>query len=155
MRFRRTIRPRPDGTLEVRLGDAERALLLEVAAGLVADLDGAEDPSLRRLFPPAYADDAVRDAGFQMMMGDELRQRYLAAARTLADTARTENLDPSEAELWLRSINAARLVLGTRLDITDDAGPVRVARDDPRLGAWIAYEFLSRVLDDLVTAMSL
>lgn len=155
IRFRRHIRACSDGTLEVRLGAAERTLLDQVATDLIEQLEQPDDPHLQRLFPPGYADDAVRDAGYQVLMGDELRQRHLAAARDLAATARLDRLDPAQAESWLRSINAVRLVLGTRLGITTDDETHRVTRDDPDLGTWIAYDFLSVLLDDLIHAMSL
>ncbi|HET8931376.1 MAG TPA: DUF2017 family protein [Acidimicrobiales bacterium] len=155
IRFRRHIKACGDGTLEVRLGSAERALLVEVADELTHELDQPDDPSLQRLFPPGYSEDAVRDAGYQMMMGDELRQRHLAAVRGLAATTGAEHLDPAQAESWLRSINAVRLVLGTRLGVTDDHQTVRISRDDPNLRSWVAYDFLSLLLDDLIAAMSI
>jgi hypothetical protein len=151
---RRRLRACDDGTIEVRLSDRERDALRGLADELVAELDDPADPSLRRLFPPSYADDAVREAGYQMMMGDELRQRHLGAARLLGGTAEQERLDPEQATAWLQAINGVRLVLGTQLDITDDAAPVRIARDDPDLGRWAAYEFLSILLNELVEAMS-
>lgn len=154
-RFRRSIRPGGDGTLEVHLGAAERALLAEVARELGRELDEPDDPSLQRLFPPGYADDAVREAGYQMMMGDQLRRRHLDAALLLAASADADRLDAEQAEAWLRSINAVRLVLGTRLGITDDSAPVRVSRHDPDLRAWVAYDFLSVLLDDLIAAMAI
>ena len=155
IRFRRHITACGDGTLEIRLGTAERALLAQVADELGSELGQPDDPSLQRLFPPTYGEDAARDAGYQMMMGDELRLRHVEAARTLAETAEAERLEPSQAESWLRSVNAVRLVLGTRLGITDDAEPVRVRRGDPNIQTWVAYEFLSALLDELVSAMSL
>lgn len=155
IRFRRHIRSRGDGTLEIRLSDPERALLASVSDELVAELNEPDDPDLQRLFPPGYSEDPVRDAGYQVMMGDELRQRHLAAARTLIATSQAERLDPEQAEAWLRSINAVRLVLGTRLGITSDDQPLRVSRDDPNIGSWVAYDFLSVLLDELVDAMTL
>jgi hypothetical protein len=154
LRFRRHIRACGDGTLEVRLGAAERALLSEVADDLARNLDQPDDLSLQRLFPPGYSEDAVRDAGYQMMMGDELRQHHLDAVRSLAATTGADRLDPAQAESWLRSINAVRLVLGTRLGVTDDQQTVHLRRGDPNLRSWVAYDFLSTLLDDLVTAMS-
>lgn len=144
----------PNGTIALRLSDAERAVLATVGDELCRELDGPDDPDLQRLFPPAYAEDAVRDAGYQVLMGDELRQGHLAAARLLVDTAHAETLDAGEAASWLRAINAVRLVLGTRLGITEDDEPVRVEPDDPDLGSWVAYEFLSGLLDELITTLS-
>lgn len=153
-RFRRKIRSNADGTLTLNLGQAERELLHNVASELHASLQSGDDPSLRRLFPPSYADDPVREAGYQMMVGDELRQRQLDAAQLLLETADTQVLDAAQAASWLQAINAIRLVLGTRLNITDDAEPVRVERDDPNLASWIAYDFLSYLLNELVEALS-
>ncbi len=155
IRFRRRIRMTDGGMLGVRLSDAERALLTTVGSELVVELTDPDDTNLQRLFPPAYSDDAVRDAGYQVLMGDELRQRHLEAAHTLVRTAEAETLDPGQAEAWLRSINAVRLVLGTRLGVTDDDEPVRVPADDPNVRAWVAYDFLSGLLDELVRTLSM
>lgn len=155
IRFRRRITRSRDGTLQVRLSDAERTLIATVGSELIAQLGDPDDLSLQRLFPPGYSDDAVRDAGYQIQMGDELRQRHLTAARTLVDTAGVETLDAAQAEAWLRSINAVRLVLGTRLGIIDDDQPLRVDADDPNVHAWVAYDFLSGLLDELITTLSM
>ena len=154
IRFRRRVRLHPDGTLEINLHDSERDLLRSVAAELTDDLTSSSDPSLQRLFPPGYGSDPVRDAGYQMMMGDELRQRHLGALRVLAATSGTERLDAGQAEAWIQSINAIRLVLGTRLGIEADTEPVRVSRNDPNLASWVAYDFLSLLLNDLIEAMA-
>lgn len=155
IRFRRHIKVRDDGTVEVRLGLAERALLAQVADDLSKELAQPDDPSLQRLFPPGYSQDPVRDAGYQMMMGDDLRQGHLSALLELAATADADRLDPVQAEAWLRSINAVRLVLGTRLGISDDDQPLRIRPDDPEIASWIAYDFLSALLDELIGALSM
>lgn len=155
IRFRRRIRMRADGTLTVNLSAPERALLRAVADELAGDLETSADPALQRLFPPGYGNDPARDAAYQMMMGDELRRHHLASVRQLAESADTEHLDASQAATWLQSINAVRLVLGTRLGVTDDTHPFRLHRDDPNAQLWIAYDFLSLLLNDLVEAMML
>lgn len=152
-RFRRRVRMNGDGTLGIRLSDAERALIATVGSQLADELDDPDDMSLQRLFPPGYSDDAARDAGYQVTMGDELRRRHLSAARLLVETAHADRLDAEQADAWLRSINAVRLVLGTRLDITEDEHPVRIGPDDPDLSSWVAYDFLSGLLDELITTL--
>ncbi len=154
-RFRRKVRSNTDGTLTLNLSQQERELLHKVASELHASLQTGDDPSLRRLFPPSYADDPVREAGYQMMVGDELRQRQLDAAHLVTQTADAQVLDAAQAAAWLQAINAIRLVLGTRLKISDDAEPVRIERDDPDLASWIAYDFLSFLLNELVEALSI
>ena len=97
IRFRRWIKATDDGTLEVRLNGRERDALRNLAGELRQMLAEPSDPALRRLFPPGYSDDAVREAGYQMMMGDELRQRHLAAAEALGESADAQRLDPEQA----------------------------------------------------------
>ena len=153
-RFRRRLRRNTDGTIDVRLSDGERAQLRSLADGLRSMLDDPTDGALRRLFPPCFPDDAVREAAYQMVMGDELRQAHLTAVQTLGDSAELQKLEPDQATAWLQAINSARLVLGTQLDITDDTGPVVLGRNDPNLDRWLAYEFLSLLLNDLVDSLS-
>ena len=69
-------------------------------AGLVGQLReqllaSTDDPSLRRLFPPAYPDDAERDAGYQVLARDELLEHssppstWSSRASTAATSTRT------------------------------------------------------------------
>ena len=60
------------GGVELRLSWDERSLLAGLVAELRALLDGAPgDPSLRRLFPPAY-DDEGDERAYRDLMGNEL-----------------------------------------------------------------------------------
>src|SRR4029079_2460104 len=61
-----------EGVAELRLSREERSLLSGVVAELRALLEGAPgDPSLRRLFPPAY-DEAEDESASRDLMGGEL-----------------------------------------------------------------------------------
>jgi hypothetical protein len=155
IRFRRWIKATDDGTLEVRLNGRERDALRNLAGELRQMLAEPSDPALRRLFPPGYSDDAVREAGYQMMMGDELRQRHLAAAEALGESADAQRLDPEQATAWLQAINSVRLVLGTRLGIEEDGYEMPISRNDPNLPLWALFDFLGALLNDLVEAMSI
>lgn len=155
IRFRRWIKATDDGTLEVRLNERERDALRNLAGELCQMLAEPSDPSLRRLFPPGYSDDAVREAGYQMMMGDELRQRHVAAAEALGESADAQRLDPEQATAWLQAINSVRLVLGTRLGIEEDGYEKPISRNDPNLPLWALFDFLGALLNDLVEAMSI
>ena len=155
IRFRRWIKALDDGTLEVRLNGRERDVLRNLAGELGQMLAEPSDPSLRRLFPPGYSDDAVREAGYQMMKGDELRQRHLAAAEALGASADADRLDPEQATAWLQAINSVRLVLGSRLGIEEDGYDMPISRGDPDLPLWAVFDFLGELLNDLVVAMSI
>lgn len=142
-----------DGSIEVRLDDDEREVLADVLGQLreaiVADTD---DPLLARLFPPAYADDPEKEAGFRALARDELLEKHLAAIDDVEASLGERRLAPEQADAWMRAVNALRLVLGTRLDVRED-DERRVEPDDPDAPAWWLYELLSALVDDLVRTL--
>ena len=108
------------GDFLIRLGPDERELLRRLVAELEELLAAApEDPSLRRLRPRAYEDEEV-EREFRSLMGGELESRRLENLRALAETVDRDRLDAEELDRWLAALNDLRLVLGTRLDITED-----------------------------------
>ena len=148
-------RRKRDGTIEVLLGDAEREVLRDVFGqlrdALLADTD---DPVLARLFPPAYVDDAEKEAGFRALARDELLEQRLAAIDEVEATLELELLTVEQADAWARSLNALRLVLGTRLDVQEDDERLGIGPEHPDAPAWLLYELLSALVDDLVRALS-
>jgi hypothetical protein len=109
------------GDFAVRLNTDERDLLRRLA-GELEELLATEpgDPSLSRLRPPAYEDDDDSEREFRSLMGAELDSRRLDDLRLLGKTAGRDSLDAGELERWLSALNDLRLVLGTRLDVTED-----------------------------------
>ena len=120
------LKRRRDGRFELRLPAEERTFLASLADQMDELLDEApDDPSLRRLSPPAYLDDIVREAEYQVFMADDLRKSRRASLEVLRETARRTELSEEEVVRWMQAINAIRLVLGTRLGIdSDDLGKV-------------------------------
>src|SRR5512134_405566 len=117
--FRSRIRRAADGGVRVELPEDERDLLRQVAGELRALLDDEpEDPSLRRLYPTAH-DDAEREQEYRELTRDQLVTGRRRSLDVLRETADRELLAPEEADAWLRALNDARLVLGTRLDVTE------------------------------------
>jgi hypothetical protein len=142
------------GELELRLGRDERALLAGLAAELRAVLEGDPgDPSLRRLFPPAYEDEDD-ERGYRELTGEGLLDGRREALALLATTTDRERLSPEEAEAWLRALNDLRLVLGTRLDVQEDTFAEELRPDDPRAPALALYGYLSWIQERLVEALS-
>jgi hypothetical protein len=142
------------GGVELRLSRDERSLLAGLAAELRALLDGAPgDPSLRRLFPPAYDDDDDERA-YRDLMGGELLDGRRAALELIADTVDRDRLTAEEADTWLRALNDLRLVLGTRLDVQEDTYAAELRSDDPRAPALAVYAYLSWIQEQLVEALS-
>jgi hypothetical protein len=112
------------GRFQLHLSPLERDLLRSLPRELQALLDGAEggtlDPSLRRLFPPAYPDDPVADAEYRTLVHDDLVARRRAALDVMAATVEATDLDEDQLSQWLSALNDIRLVLGTRLDVQED-----------------------------------
>jgi hypothetical protein len=142
------------GGVELRLSRDERSLLAGLVAELRALLDGGPgDPSLRRLFPPAY-DDEDDERAYRDLMGGELLDGRRAALELIADTVDRDRLTEEEADTWLRALNDLRLVLGTRLDVQEDTFATELRSDDPRAPALAVYAYLSWIQEQLVEALS-
>lgn len=153
-RRRAVIVRRADGTFAVRLSEDERALL----AALVDQLDelvdvGPDDPLARRLFPVAYPDDEAREAEYRLLAGEELRSSRRAALEVMRSTTQATVLTEDQVSAWLQSVNALRLVLGTRLDMQEDDDGT-IDPDDPEANARALYHYLSALTDVIVTGLS-
>ena len=139
------------------IGPDERQLVTRLLTELSQLLMGeADDPRLVRIFPPAYhlADDADANAEYQRLMREELVASRLAGI-TAVNTAlqAAAPLDEETMVAFVQAINGLRLVLGTMLDVTEDADPDDVDDDDPLVGEHHLYNFLSWLLDWAVRAL--
>ena len=152
-RFRRRISRTRRGTYALRLPGPERDLLASLVDQLRELLEvTTDDPSVRRLFPTAYHDDPERDREYQQLVRDELLERRLAALALVEETTRAEELDEAQLNGWLTALNDLRLVLGTRLDVSEDQAPVE--EDDPDAPTYAVYGYLSLLLDEAVDALA-
>jgi hypothetical protein len=143
-----------DGGYVLRLAEGERALLRRLPAELRSLLEEVpDDPGLRRLFPRAY-EDAQDEAAYRELMGNELLEGRRQALQVLAETAEAERLTGEQAQAWLTALNDLRLVLGTRLEVTDESLLEGLAEDDPRAPELALYAYLSWLQEQLVEALS-
>ena len=140
------------GEFRLRLSPAERELLRSLPGELrVLLASERRDPSLRRLFPPAYEDDREGESEYQRLMADELLEDRREALRVLEETVERDRLRADELEAWLRALNVLRLVLGTRLGITEDFDGT-VDEDDPDTHELAVYAYLTWLQEQLVEA---
>lgn len=137
-----------DGRYRVRLRDEERELLRRLADELRGIVETGSDPSLARLFPPAYEDEA-ESAEFDRLTRGSLVDGKLAAAETLAATADADHLTHAEIEAWLGALNDLRLVLGTRLGVSEDT--YEELPGDPGMAL---YGWLTWVQGEVVEALA-
>ena len=142
------------GDFLLRLGPEERGLLRRLSAELEELLAAEpEDPSLRRLRPRAYEDEEV-EREFRSLMGAELESLRLENLRRLAETAGRDRLDAEELDRWLAALNDLRLVLGTRLDVTEDQFADGFDPSAPHAYELAVYAFLTWLQEAAIDAAS-
>lgn len=129
-----------------------------------------EDPVLQRLFPTAYPDDEEAAGEFRRFTETSLRDGKARAAASIIDALEEAGLpqepedglmidvelDPHEANAWLRSFTDLRLALATRLGIEegDEDYWQSLPEDDPRTQAHDIYEWVGYLQETLVMALS-
>lgn len=110
------------------------------------------DPAIQRLFPPAYRIDSEADAEYRRFAeSDSLRRKLTEAqqVRALLDGVPPVVLDEAAIGAVLRTLNALRLTLASRLGVVqpgDEAALAAVRRDDPRAFVVEVYEWLGELL---------
>lgn len=148
----RRVKRRRDGTYELGVTADERDVLSHVAGqlreALIVDTDA---PTLQRLFPTAYPDDPERDAGYHALVRDELLSRHLEAVDTLQATVTAGEVDEAGLDGFMRACNDLRLVIGTRLDVSEDMEPLDL--DDDDAPALAVYEYLGMLVALAVDAL--
>lgn len=146
------VRPTRRGDFQIRLPRGERDVLRALPDQLRLLLD-EEDASLRRMFPPAYQDDPEANAEYERLVHNDLRRRHLQALEVLEGTIDAERLDVEQMQAWLAALNDMRLVLGTKLDVSEDLDPDSVPDDDPEAHAHALYYYLGWLQEQVVEAL--
>lgn len=155
MGLRRSFARKRDGTIQVRLGPEERAVLRELPAQLrVLLAESADDPAARRLFPPAYRDRPDHEGEYRRLMGDDLVASHHEALAVLEDTVDADTLTAEQADAWMRALADLRLVLGTRLDVTDDTASTEIDPAGPNAPEMALYHYLSWLQEQIVEALA-
>jgi hypothetical protein len=153
MGFLSPIRRQRDGRYRLRLDAAVRSLLRSVPEQLLPIL-GSDDPMTRRLYPPAYVgqDNAKAEADYRQMVGGVLENHHRQALETLVETADAETLSAEELNAWLSAVGMIRLVLGTRLDVSEDMDEPE--GEDPRLPEFALYQLLSVLQEAIIEVLA-
>jgi hypothetical protein len=141
------------GDFRVRLLPQERTLLRGLPNRL-RELLGTADPSVARLFPPAYPDDPAAAEEYDRLVRGELVDGKLAALRLLEQTADAETLDSEQLGAWLGALESLRLVLGTQLDVTEETYGVPLDARHPQAPELALYGWLSWLQEEVVAALA-
>ena len=150
---RRPVEPNGDGTYRLNLREDERALIATIVPELRAVLaDDPNDEMLTRLFPTARPDDPEAEAEFQELVRDELVSKRLARLDMVDELAQATALNHDQLAAWMGAVNDIRLVLGTRLEVSeDDEFDIdEEGEDTPESVARSAYWYLGWLLEHLV-----
>ena len=129
-----------DRTL-IQLEEEERLILVDLAGQFRSVVADDHDPGLRRLYPTAYPDNPDWDADYTGLVHDDLVRLRLEAADTVDATAGSPSLADDELAAWMQVLNSLRLLLGTRLDISEEDQFDPEADDAPAraLLAWLGF----------------
>ncbi len=150
----RPVKRTRSGQYEIRLSAEERALLRDLGPRMRDVLTDDSDPVRARLFPVAYLDDDDRQTEYRLLAHGELLDSHLDALNVLEETVDAERLDDVALAAWMRALNEVRLVLGTRLEITEE-GDERPGRpDDPDAQAFAIYDYLTWLQGEIIEALS-
>jgi hypothetical protein len=150
------------GDLLVLLGeqdDADADPLAAIVGLSQGPVDKPDDPALARLLPDAYGDDAAAATEFRRFTEADLRagkranaSAVLASLAPLVERGGRLVLDRDQADAWLGCLNDLRLVLGTRLEVTEET-EVDPRSDDPRAQALQVYSWLGWLQESLLSCL--
>ena len=144
----RGIRRNRRGHVVVELDDAERRVLVDLVDQLRTLLFSGTEPSLRRLFPTAYPDDAKQESNYQELVHGSLLEHRLRTLDTFEASLGLSTLNSEQTEAWMGALNDLRLVLGTVLDVSENE--VRFDPDADDAFSQAVYHFLGGLLEQVV-----
>ena len=151
------VRRRRNGEFELHLSEDERDLVRSLTGQLRQLLEGNEerpDPSLRRLFPTAYTEDEERDAEYQRLMHDDILGHRLGCLAVVEATLDADRLAEEQLVAWMGALNDLRLVLGTRLDVSEETDVLDPDPADPDAPAIAVYGWLGWLLEHVIDALN-
>jgi hypothetical protein len=140
------------GDYALRLPRVEREILRALPRQL-REILSSDDPALGRLFPPAYGDDAERNREYEQLVRGDLVAQRMGSIEVMEATIDAERVDEEQLLAWLGAINDLRLVLGTRLDVTEDDAP-EFDETDPQAAPYALYYYLGWLEEQVVEELA-
>ncbi len=154
--IRRRVKRARNGTFELRIPADERDLLRSLGPQMrsVLSQDGGPDEAVDRLFPVAYPTDEDRQTEYRLLVHGELLESHLGALAVLEETADADRLDADQLSAWMRAVNEVRLVLGTRLGVTEDGEERPADARHPLAPSFAVYDYLTYLQGEIIDALS-
>lgn len=148
---RRRLFKATNGGFSVKLAPEAQEWVVELADQLEELLE-TDDDDVRRLFPTAYPDDPERDAGYQILSRQGLIDGRREAIAKMKQTVEQQFWTEEQLTAWMGIINDLRLVLGTRLDVSEDDQEIDFSA--PQATSQLAYHQLGYLLGEIVEALT-
>jgi hypothetical protein len=104
------------------------------------DADDLELADIRaRLYPSAAPENPRADESYRRLVHADLEEGRRRRIAVVVETLGARQLDDAQAEAWLATLNDLRLVLGTRLGVTEESELLPEDPDDPDAAARVVY----------------
>jgi hypothetical protein len=133
--------------------------LEQLLGGPIGSPDGSAaadrgDPALARLLPDGYTGDEAAATEFRELTEGSLRAHKSETAQRVLDSLPPDGgpvcLDEDTTRAWLSALNDVRLVIGTRLNLTEETDYPDPA--DPAAPGYELYRWLTLLQELLVEA---
>lgn len=128
--------------LSARERDAVRRFTMQLRTLLTSENPSSDD-AVARLFPPALPDDVLGNLEYEQHHGDDLLLGKLEALDTVERTLDSDELNETELLAWLGSLNSIRLVVGTRLGVTEESTEADFSGDEQTSEMFSLYGYLT------------
>ena len=151
--------PRPnveraeDNTFLLRLSKEEKEVLRSLP-GQLREILGTDEPTLRRLSPTAYPDDPAKEAEYRELVAEDLEGQRRKALEVMEATIDADRLSEEQLSAWLSALNDLRLVLGTRLNVTEEMYDEGLPEGDRRSPVFAVYLYLGWLEEQVVSALA-
>src|SRR5262249_31501497 len=94
------------------------------------------------LFPPAYSDDPLANDEYERLMHDDLLAERTASLDVFERTVDARKVNEEQLLAWMSSVNDIRLILGTRLDVTEEMYDLPIDDTTPTANKLRIYHYV-------------
>ena len=112
------------------------------------------DPVLARLYPDARPDDPAWSGRFRDLVRGELDEGRRRNIHVVEETLEARSLDDDQAESWLHVLNDLRLVLGTRLGVTEEDEDAPFDPEDEDAAVKVVYAYAGLLESQFVDVLA-
>lgn len=141
-----------DGSFGVTIPAQERQLLEQLIPQM-RELIEQGDSLTWRLFPNPYPDHDRAADEYRELIGNDLTNKHLAALDTVGTTLDAKRLSEEQMVSWMQAVNDVRIVIGTRLEVTEETQLSDFIGDTER-SLFATYAYFGEMLYEIVRAIS-